>query len=276
MNFVVPAAAQASAHGVSDLELGGSRLTRVGTSLTNISLAVGEFSKPDGSLTATELAAFSRRRRVDYISGAANLGCRPTRTLMNRNKLRRDHPETRAPGMGYMRMPVSWLDFACREPPDCAAFPVLTDCDLGDLLLCSIVYSAFISSLIDRRARQRDRCTSICSGFGPPEGLYTGVCPSVRIFSEGCLDACSGKPLFGYRSMSPPRMSICVLSFIVWLHPLFFFNHGSRAMSRLLRGHDNDHRRAAGRQVFSTGYSRCTRSAIGSPCSDPWFDRLSW
>jgi cytochrome o ubiquinol oxidase subunit I len=61
--------------------------------------------------------------------------------------------------------------------------------------------------------------------WGHPE-VYILVLPAFGIFSE-VVSTFSGKPLFGYRSMVAATMSICVLSFFVWLHHFFTMGAGA-------------------------------------------------
>src|SRR5260370_4791256 len=60
--------------------------------------------------------------------------------------------------------------------------------------------------------------------WGHPE-VYILVLPAFGIFSE-VVSTFSGKPLFGYRSMVLATMSICVISFMVWLHHFFTIGAG--------------------------------------------------
>ena len=61
--------------------------------------------------------------------------------------------------------------------------------------------------------------------WGHPE-VYILILPAFGIFSE-VIATYSGKPLFSYRSMVFALLSICVLSFMVWLH--HFFTMGASA-----------------------------------------------
>jgi cytochrome o ubiquinol oxidase subunit I len=61
--------------------------------------------------------------------------------------------------------------------------------------------------------------------WGHPE-VYILILPAFGIFSE-VIATFSGKPLFSYRSMVFALLSICILSFMVWLH--HFFTMGASA-----------------------------------------------
>jgi len=61
--------------------------------------------------------------------------------------------------------------------------------------------------------------------WGHPE-VYILILPLFGVFSE-VISTFSGKPLFGYRSMVLATMSICILSFLVWLHHFFTMGAGA-------------------------------------------------
>jgi cytochrome o ubiquinol oxidase subunit 1 len=129
--------------------------------------------------------------------------------------------KTRAPGMGYMRMPVfCWTSLAANLLI-VAAFPVLT-ATLAMLLLDR--YLGFHFFTIDGQGNAM-MYVNLFWVWGHPE-VYILVLPAFGIFSE-VVSTFSGKPLFGYRSMVAATMAICVLSFIVWLH--HFFTMGASA-----------------------------------------------
>ena len=60
--------------------------------------------------------------------------------------------------------------------------------------------------------------------WGHPE-VYILVLPAFGVFSE-VISTFSSKPLFGYRSMVMATMSICLISFMVWLHHFFTMGAG--------------------------------------------------
>jgi len=61
--------------------------------------------------------------------------------------------------------------------------------------------------------------------WGHPE-VYILILPAFGVFSE-VVSTFSGKPLFGYRSMILATMTICILSFLVWLHHFFTMGAGA-------------------------------------------------
>ncbi len=129
--------------------------------------------------------------------------------------------KTRAPGMSYMRMPVfCWTSLAANLLI-VAAFPVLT-ATLAMLLLDRYLGFHFFTTDGQGNAMMY---VNLFWVWGHPE-VYILVLPAFGIFSE-VVSTFSGKPLFGYRSMVAATMSICVLSFIVWLHHFFTMGAGA-------------------------------------------------
>jgi cytochrome o ubiquinol oxidase subunit 1 len=61
--------------------------------------------------------------------------------------------------------------------------------------------------------------------WGHPE-VYILVLPAFGIFSE-VISTFSRRPLFNYRSMVIATMSICLISFVVWLHHFFTMGAGA-------------------------------------------------
>src|SRR6202007_2696535 len=184
MNFVVPLQLGVRDMAFPTLNSVALGLTASGILLINISLAVGEFAKTGITFVATIL-------------------------------------KTRAPGMGYMRMPVfCWTSLAANLLI-VAAFPVLT-ATLAMLLLDR--YLGFHFFTVDGQGNAM-MYVNLFWVWGHPE-VYILVLPAFGIFSE-IVSTFSGKPLFGYRSMVAATMAICVLSFIVWLH--HFFTMGASA-----------------------------------------------
>ena len=102
-----------------------------------------------------------------------------------------------------------------------AAFPVLTAV-LAMLLLDRYLGFHFFTN--DAGGNQM-LYANLFWVWGHPE-VYILVLPAFGIFSE-VIATFSGKPLFGYRSMVAATMTICVLSFLVWLH--HFFTMGASA-----------------------------------------------
>jgi cytochrome o ubiquinol oxidase subunit 1 len=195
-------------------------LTASGVLLTNLSLAIGEFAKT-GWVAYPPLSElqFSPGVGVDYylwslqISGVGTLltGVNFVTTIL----------KMRAPGMGYMRMPVFCWTALAANLLIVAAFPVLT-ATLAMLLLDRYLGFHFFTVGAGGNPMMYVNLFWI---WGHPE-VYILVLPCFGIFSEVSATF-SGKPLFGYRSMVGATMVICVLSYTVWLH--HFFTMGASA-----------------------------------------------
>ena len=195
-------------------------LTASGILLTNISLAVGEFAKT-GWVAYPPLSElqFSPGVGVDYylwslqISGIGTLltGINFVTTIL----------KTRAPGMGYMRMPVFCWTALASNLLIVASFPVLT-ATFAMLLLDRYLGFHFFSVAGQGNPMMY---VNLFWVWGHPE-VYILILPAFGVFSE-VVSTFSGKPLFGYRSMVAATMAICILSFLVWLH--HFFTMGASA-----------------------------------------------
>ena len=195
-------------------------LTASGILLINISLAVGEFAKT-GWVAYPPLSElqFSPGVGVDYylwslqISGVGTLltGINFVTTIL----------KMRAPGMGYMRMPVFCWTALAAEPAHCRGLSG-ADRDFRDAAARPLPR---LSLLHGRGQGNPMMYVNLFWVWGHPE-VYILVLPAFGIFSE-VVSTFSGKPLFGYRSMVAATMAICVLSFLVWLH--HFFTMGASA-----------------------------------------------
>jgi cytochrome o ubiquinol oxidase subunit 1 len=195
-------------------------LTASGVLLVNLSLFVGEFART-GWLAYPPLSelAYSPGVGVDYylwslqISGVGTLlsGINLTTTIL----------KLRAPGMGYMRMPVFCWTALASNLLIVAAFPVLT---ATFALLLLDRYCGFHFFTNDAGGNPMMYINLIWI-WGHPE-VYILILPAFGVFSE-VVATFSGKPLFGYRSMVMATMAICVLSFMVWLHHFFTMGAGA-------------------------------------------------
>src|ERR1700719_3220946 len=220
MNFVVPLQLGVRDVAFPVLNSVSLWLTASGILLTNISLVVGEFAKT-GWVAYPPLSElqYSPGVGVDYylwalqISGIGTLltGINFVTTIL----------KTRAPGIGYMRMPVFCWTALAANLLIVAAFPVLT-ATLAMLLLDRYLGFHFFS--VDGQGNPM-MYVNLFWVWGHPE-VYILILPAFGIFSE-VISTFSGKSLFGYRSMVAATMVICVLSFIVWLH--HFFTMGASA-----------------------------------------------
>jgi cytochrome o ubiquinol oxidase subunit 1 len=220
MNFAVPLQLGIRDVAFPTLNSVSLWLTASGILLTNMSLVVGEFAKT-GWVAYPPLSEleFSPGVGVDYylwalqISGIGSLltGINFVTTIL----------KMRAPGMGYMRMPVFCWTALAANLMIVAAFPVLT-ATFAMLLLDR--YLGFHFFTVDAGGNPM-MYVNLFWVWGHPE-VYILVLPAFGIFSE-VTATFSGKPLFGYRSMVAAAMAICVFSFLVWLH--HFFTMGASA-----------------------------------------------
>jgi cytochrome o ubiquinol oxidase subunit I len=220
MNFAVPLQLGIRDVAFPTLNSVSLWLTASGILLTNMSLAIGEFAKT-GWVAYPPLSEleFSPGVGVDYYLWALQIS--GIGTLMTGINFVTTILKTRAPGMGYMRMPVFCWTALASNLLIVAAFPVLT--------------ATFAMLLLDRYLGFH--FFSVGSGgnpmmyvnlfwvWGHPE-VYILVLPAFGVFSEVSATF-SSKPLFGYRSMVAATMVICILSYTVWLH--HFFTMGASA-----------------------------------------------
>jgi cytochrome o ubiquinol oxidase subunit 1 len=220
MNFVVPLQLGVRDMAFPTLNSVALWLTASGILLTNISLAVGEFAKT-GWVAYPPLAElrFSPGVGVDYYLWALQIS--GIGTLMTGINFVTTILKTRAPGMGYTRMPVFCWTALASNLLMVAAFPVLT-ATFAMLLLDRYLGFHFFS--VDGQGNPM-MYVNLFWVWGHPE-VYILILPAFGIFSE-VIATFSGKPLFGYRSMVAATMAICVLSFLVWLH--HFFTMGASA-----------------------------------------------
>jgi cytochrome o ubiquinol oxidase subunit 1 len=220
MNFAVPLQLGIRDVAFPTLNSVSLWLTASGSLLTNISLVIGEFART-GWVAYPPLSElqFSPGVGVDYylwalqISGIGTLltGINFVTTIL----------KMRAPGMGYMRMPVFCWTALASNLLIVAAFPVLT-ATLAMLLLDRYLDFHFFS--VDFGGNPM-MYVNLFWVWGHPE-VYILILPAFGVFSEVSATF-SGKPLFGYRSMVAATMVICVLAYTVWLH--HFFTMGASA-----------------------------------------------
>jgi cytochrome o ubiquinol oxidase subunit I len=195
-------------------------LTASGILLTNLSLVIGEFAKT-GWVAYPPLSElqFSPGVGVDYYLWALQIS--GIGTLMTGINFVTTILKIRAPGLGYMRMPVFCWTALATNLLIVAAFPVLT-ATFAMLLLDR--YLGFHFFTVDGQGNPM-MYVNLFWVWGHPE-VYILVLPAFGIFSE-VIATFSGKPLFGYRSMVAATMTICILSFLVWLHHFFTMGAGA-------------------------------------------------
>jgi len=220
MNFVVPLQLGVRDVAFPVLNAVSFWLTASGALLVNVSLVVGEFART-GWLAYPPLSElqFSPGVGVDYylwalqISGIGTLlaGINMVTTIL----------KLRAPGMGYMRMPVFCWTALSSSMLIVAAFPVLT-ATFGMLLLDRYAGMHFFTNDGGGNFMMYINLIWI---WGHPE-VYILALPAFGIFSE-VIATFAGKAVFGYRSMVMATLAICVLSFMVWLHHFFTMGAGA-------------------------------------------------
>jgi cytochrome o ubiquinol oxidase subunit 1 len=220
MNFAVPLQLGVRDVAFPTLNSVSLWLTASGILLINISLVIGEFAKT-GWVAYPPLSEleFSPGVGVDYYLWALQIS--GVGTLMTGINFVTTILKMRAPGMGYMRMPVFCWTALAANLLMVAAFPVLT-ATFAMLLLDRYLGFHFFS--VDAGGNPM-MYVNLFWVWGHPE-VYILILPAFGIFSE-VMPTFSGKPLFGYRSMVAATMAICILSYTVWLH--HFFTMGASA-----------------------------------------------
>ena len=220
MNFVLPLQLGVRDVAFPVLNSVSFWFTASGVALVNLSLFVGEFART-GWLAYPPLSeiAYSPGVGVDYYLWSLQLS--GVGTLLSGINLTTTILKLRAPGMGYLRMPIfSWTALASNLLI-VAAFPVLT-ATFAMLLLDRYCDFHFFTNELGGNPMMYINLIWI---WGHPE-VYILILPAFGVFSE-VVATFSGKPLFGYRSMVAATMGICVLSFIVWLHHFFTMGAGA-------------------------------------------------
>ncbi|MET4634320.1 cytochrome o ubiquinol oxidase subunit I [Kaistia defluvii] len=195
-------------------------LAASGMLLINLSLVIGEFSQA-GWLAYPPLSGiqYSPGVGVDYYIWALQIS--GVGTLLTGINLVTTILKMRAPGMGYLRMPMFCWTSLASNLLIVAAFPVLT-ATLAMLALDRYLGFHFFTNEAGGNVMMYVNLIWI---WGHPE-VYILILPAFGIFSE-VISTFSSKPLFGYRSMVLATMSICVLSFLVWLHHFFTMGAGA-------------------------------------------------
>src|ERR1700740_2015201 len=195
-------------------------LTAAGVLLANVSLVVGEFART-GWLAYPPLSevAYSPGVGVDYYLWSLQIS--GLGTLLSGINLLTTILKLRAPGMGYMRMPIFCWTALASNLLIVAAFPIMT-ATFAMLLLDRYLGFHFFTTDAGGHAMMYVNLVWV---WGHPE-LYILTLPAFGVFSE-VVATFSGKPLFGYRSMVAATMAICVLSFFVWLDHFFTMGAGA-------------------------------------------------
>jgi cytochrome o ubiquinol oxidase subunit I len=220
MNFVVPLQLGIRDVAFPTLNSVGFWLTATGALLVNISLVLGEFART-GWLPFPPLseAQYSPGVGVDYYLWAIQIS--GVGTLLTGVNLVTTILKMRAPGMGYLRMPMFCWTALAANLLIVAAFPVLT-ATLAMLTLDRYLGFHFFTN---EAGGNMMMFVNLIWAWGHPE-VYILVLPAFGVFSE-VISTFSGKPLFGYRSMVVATLFICIVSFTVWLHHFFTMGAGA-------------------------------------------------
>jgi cytochrome o ubiquinol oxidase subunit 1 len=195
-------------------------LTAVSVGLINLSLVLGDFAAT-GWLAYPPLSemAYSPTVGMDYYIWALQIS--GVGTLLTGVNFFVTIVKMRAPGMGYMKMPVfTWTCF-CTNVLIMASFPILT---VTLALLAADRYLGMHFFTNDGGGNSMLYLNLIWA-WGHPE-VYILILPAFGIFSE-VISTFSKKPLFGYKTMVYATVAIMGLAFLVWLH--HFFTMGSGA-----------------------------------------------
>ncbi|GBQ96697.1 cytochrome o ubiquinol oxidase subunit I [Asaia lannensis] len=194
-------------------------MTTISAVLINVSLFIGEFAQC-GWLVYPPLSEqqFSPGVGVDYYIWAVQLA--GVGTLLTGVNFFVTIVKMRAPGMGWMQLPVfTWAAFVT-VVLIMAVFPVLT-VTLAELALDRYLGMHFFTN---DGGGSVQLYLSLIWTWGHPE-VYILVLPAFGVFSE-ITQTFSRKPLFGYRVMVYATLAIGVLSLIVWAHHFFTMGAG--------------------------------------------------
>ncbi|EHH69313.1 cytochrome o ubiquinol oxidase subunit I [Gluconobacter morbifer] len=220
MNLVVPLQIGARDVAFPFLNSLSFYMTLVGGLLINISLFIGEFAQC-GWLVYPPLSEmqFSPGVGVDYYIWAVQIS--GVGTLLTGVNFFATIVKMRAPGMGWMQMPVfTWTAF-CTTVLIMVSFPVLT----VTLALLSLDRYLGMHFFTNDAGGNVMLYLSMIWTWGHPE-VYILVIPAFGVFSE-VTSTFSQKPLFGYKTMVYATCSIMVLSFVVWVHHFFTMGAGA-------------------------------------------------
>ncbi len=224
MNYVVPL--QIGARDVSFPFLNNFSfwMTTAGAVIVMMSLFIGEFART-GWLAMPPLSglAYSPDVGVDYYIWALQVA--GVGTLLSGVNLIATIVKMRAPGMGFMKMPIFTWTALCTNILIVAAFPVLTAV-LALLSLDRYIGTAFFTNESGGNPMMYVNLIWI---WGHPE-VYILVLPAFGIFSE-VTSTFSGKRLFGYSSMVYATLVIMILAYLVWLHHFFTMGSGASVNS---------------------------------------------
>ncbi|WP_022706926.1 cytochrome o ubiquinol oxidase subunit I [Paracoccus zeaxanthinifaciens] len=220
MNYVMPLQIGARDVAFPFLNNFSFWLTASGAVLIMVSLFVGEFATT-GWLAYPPLSGpeYSIGVGMDYYLWALNIAGIGT-TLSGINLLV-TLVKMRAPGMGWMKMPIFCWTTLCTNVLIVASFPVLT-ATLALLTADRYIGTNFFSNDLGGNPMMYVNLIWI---WGHPE-VYILILPIFGIFSE-VVCTFSSKRLFGYTSMVYATCVIMVLSYIVWLHHFFTMGAGS-------------------------------------------------
>jgi cytochrome o ubiquinol oxidase subunit 1 len=220
MNFVVPLQLGVRDVAFPTLNSVSFWLTASGVLLMNASLVIGEFART-GWLAYPPLSElqFSPGVGVDYYLWSLQIA--GVGTLLSGINLVTTILKMRAPGMTYTRMPVFCWTALASNLLIVASFPVLT-ATFAMLTLDRYLGFHFFTNDAGGNAMMY---VNLIWVWGHPE-VYILILPAFGVFSE-VVSTFSGKPLFGYRSMILATMTICILSFLVWLHHFFTMGAGA-------------------------------------------------
>ncbi|MEM0900401.1 MAG: cytochrome o ubiquinol oxidase subunit I [Pseudomonadota bacterium] len=224
MNYVMPLQIGARDVAFPFLNNFSFWLTTSGAVLVMISLFVGEFSTT-GWLAYPPLSGkeFSPSVGVDYYLWSLNIAGIGT-TLSGINLIV-TIVKMRAPGMGWMKMPIfSWTTF-CANVLIVASFPVLS-ATLALLTMDRYVGTNFFTSDLGGSPMMY---VNLIWLWGHPE-VYILILPLFGVYSEIVSVFCN-KRLFGYTSMVYATCVIMIMSYIVWLHHFFTMGAGASVNS---------------------------------------------